>query len=166
MILTLTDIEFKLCYDLANGRHYVKDMNNPKRDKSSYGNTQAEADLIGMIGEFCVAKYLKIPFSTEISINGDDGTDLMLGDWSIQVKATKYPTGRMVFNKLSEMTSLIYVLCVVDQKQCDIKGYISHRNLLKVMYQKDLGHGLRYCCDQEHLRGIERLTFYYRESKN
>lgn len=31
------------------------------------------------------------------------------------------------------------------------------------MYEKDLGHGLRYCIDQKELKPIPFLTYYYME---
>ena len=58
----------------------------------------------GVMGEYAVAKYLGLPFDTSINLDGDGGeTDLMLGSYNIQVKSTKYKTGRLVFNNLKEI---------------------------------------------------------------
>lgn len=164
MKITLTDIEFKNLEKLARGRHYLKDIVIPDRPIERWNNTQTECDLIGVMGEYAVAKALKIPIDTEINLNGDGGeTDLYLGDWSIQVKATKYINGRLVFNTLDEMQSLIYVLTVCDigSKSVDIIGYISNKDMKNNLYIKDLGFGNRYCIDQKYLKNISWLTFYF-----
>lgn len=169
MKITLTDREFKNVELLAVGRHFYKDIVIPDRDMERWNNTQREADLIGVMGEYVVAKYLKIPFDTTINLNGDGGeVDMYLGDWSVQVKATKYATGRLVFNTMEEITALIYVLAVCDikSKTVDVVGYASHNDLSKNLYEKDLGHGTRYCIDQDKLRDISWLTFYHLTYQN
>lgn len=169
MKITLTDREYKFVEMLAIGRHFLKDIVIPDRDMERWCNTQREADMIGVMGEYAVAKYLKIPFDTTINLEGDGGEfDMYLGDWTMQVKSTKYPTGRLVFNTMDEVKALIYVLAVCDikSKSVDIVGYISHNELIKGLYQKDLGHGVRYCIEQDKLKDISWLTFYYQQHQN
>ena len=166
MKIVLTDREYKFIEKLSRARHYVKDIVIPDRKLERWNNTQYESDLLGVMGEYAVSKYLKIPIDTEVNLNGDGGeVDLWLGDWSIQVKATKYNNGRLVFNAIDEMKSLIDVLtiCDIKTKTVDIVGYISHKDLLLKMYEKDLGFGVRYCLDQKHLKDISWLVFYYLE---
>ena len=88
----LTDNEYKSLEMLGIGRHFLKDIVIPDRKLERWNNTQHEADLIGVIGEYVVAKYLKIPFDTTINLEGGGGeVDLYLGEWSVQVKSSKYP---------------------------------------------------------------------------
>ena len=169
MKIVLTDREYKFVEMLARGRHYMKDIVIPDRKLKRWNNTQYESDLLGVMGEYAVAKYLKIPIDTEVNLNGDGGeVDLWLGDWSIQVKATKYNNGRLVFNTINEIKCLIDVLtiCEIKTKTVNIVGYISHKDILSKMYEKDLGFGVRYCLDQKHLKDISWLIFYYLEWKN
>ena len=169
MKIVLTDKEYKFIELLARGRHYVKDIVIPDRNLERWNNTQYESDLLGVMGEYAVAKYLKIPFDTEINLNGDGGeVDLWLGDWSIQVKSTKYDNGRLVFNTMNEIKSLLDVLtvCNINDKTVNIIGYISHNSLLKKIYKLDLGYGIRYCINQEDLNDISWLSFYYLEWQN
>ena len=169
MKITLTETEYKFVEMLARGRHFLKDIVIPDRKLERWNNTQYESDLLGVMGEYAVAKVLKIPIDTQVNLNGDGGeTDLWLGDWSIQVKATKYNKGRLVFNTLEELKSLIDVLtiCELKTKTVTIAGYISHNEMLKKMYKKDLGFGDRYCVNQEDLKDISWLSFYYLEWKN
>jgi len=169
MKITLTDREFKFVEMLAKGRHFLKDIAIPDRGLIDWNNTQYEADLLGVMGEYAVSKYLKIPMDTEVNLNGDGGeVDLWLGDWSIQVKATKYIDGRLVFNSKKEMKSLIDVLtiCNMQKQTIDIAGYISNKDLMRKLYEKDLGFGKRYCIDQNDLKDISWLVFYYLEWRN
>ena len=162
MTSRLTDGEYKILDMLATGRHFVKDIVIPDRDMERWNNTQAEADLIGVIGEYVVAKYLNIPFDTSIGICGDGGSvDFCIGEWSCQVKSSKYSTARMVFNNKDEITALIYVLVIVDGLDYTISGYITRKDLLGKLYTKDLGHGIRYCIDQDMLSPISELQFYH-----
>tara|TARA_R100000951_G_C2511470_1_gene140574 strand:+ start:24 stop:548 length:525 start_codon:yes stop_codon:yes gene_type:complete len=168
MKILLTDNEYKFIEMLARGRHFLKDIVIPNRDLTRWNNTQYESDLLGVMGEYAVSKALKIPFDTEVNLKGDGGeTDLYLGEWSIQVKATKYNNGRLVFNTVEEMKSLIDVLTICDlkTKTVNIAGYISHKEMIKKMYKKNLGFGDRYCINQDDLTDISWLSFYYLEWK-
>ena len=169
MIIVLTEKEYKFVEMLARGRHFLKDIVIPNRKLERWNNTQYESDLLGVMGEYAVAKVLKIPIDTQINLNGDGGeVDLWLGGWSIQVKATKYNNGRLVFNTLEEIKSLIDVLTICDlkSKSVNIVGYISHKDMLKKMYKKDLGFGDRYCVNQKDLKDISWLSFYHLEWEN
>ena len=166
MKITLTETEFHFIEMLARGRHFLKDIVIPNRKLEHWNNSQHEADILGVMGEYAVAKYLKIPIDTEVNLQGDGGEiDLWLGDWSIQVKATKYKSGRLVFNTKEEMKALIDILtiCDIKEKSVDIVGYLSHRELTQKMYEEDLGFGLRYCVNQSDLKKIEWLPYYYME---
>ena len=168
MKITLTDREFKFVEMLARGRHFLKDIVMPDRKLIDWNNTQSEADLLGVMGEYAVSKYLSIPMDTEVNLQGDGGeVDLWLGDWSIQVKSTKYDNGRLVFNSKDEMKALIDVLtiCNIQKQTVNIVGYISNKDLQQKMYEKDLGFGVRYCIDQDELKDISWLVFYYLEWK-
>lgn len=166
MRIAFSDREFEFIKMLSTGRHFLKDIVVPNRDLERWANTQHEADLLGVMGEYAVSKYLKIPFDTSINLEGDGGeVDMYLGDWDIQVKATKYSTGRLVFNTKEEIKALINVLvfCDMKNKVVNILGYSSKRDVKKNMYEKDLGHGIRYCLEQVNLKPIEELNYYYQE---
>lgn len=164
MIIRLSDNEFETVRMLAIGRHLEKDIVIPNRNIERWNNSQHEADLLGVMGEYAVSKYLRIPFDCSINLNGDGGRyDMFLGDWSIQVKATKYPNGRLAFNGLDELKALINILTICDEvdKSVIIRGFISKADFLKKTYVRNLGHGDRYCVDQSDLEDIDQLAFYY-----
>lgn len=149
---------------LATGRHFLKDQVNPDRPSvARWGNTQQQADLLGVLGEYAVAKALKLPFDTTINLEGDGGTtDLMLGEYDIQVKSTKYKTGRLVFNNRKEIGADIFILCYVNEESCEviILGYIRKQSIDDCLQEMDLGHGKRLVIEQKHLKPISLLIAY------
>jgi hypothetical protein len=166
MLIKFTSREMESIKMLAQGRHFFKDIHIPNRDLERWNNSQYEADLLGVMGEYAVCKYLKIPMDMSVNLEGDGGEiDMYLGDWTIQVKSTKYKNGRLVFNHMDEVVSLLNILTVSNPKNNEvyIAGYISKKDLHKKVYEEDLGHGKRYCVNQSDLKCISELTFYYVE---
>jgi hypothetical protein len=164
MYIRFTKREMDSIKMLAQGRHFYKDIHIPNRDLERWNNSQHEADLLGVMGEYAVSKYLKIPMDMSVNLEGDGGEiDMYLGDWSIQVKATKYRTGRLVFNEMEEVSALINILTVADieKEEVYVAGYINKKDLHNKVYEEDLGHGKRFCINQSDLSCISELTFYY-----
>lgn len=155
MTYQFTEREMKFLRMLAHGRCAIKDLDNPNRpSRIIYGNTRYEADLMGIMGEYAVSKYLGIPFDTSLSVEGDGGViDLMLGNYNIQVKSTKYRTGRLIFFRKEEINADLFVLCTVLHEHCtaNIVGWIGQAMALEVVSQIDLGRGLRWVIEQRHL---------------
>ena len=151
---------------LANGRHFLKDQANPNRFKKQWGNDQQTADMLGVMGEYAVSKALKIPMDMSCGLEGDGGTDLMMGDYNIDVKTTKYKTGRLVFNLNHELKADIYILCwaMEDAAEVILQGYIRRQSIDAVMVQQNLGYGMRKVIEQKHLKPIS-LLLAYREIK-
>ena len=149
---------------LATGRHFLKDQVKPDRPSvARWGNTQAQADLLGVLGEYAVAKALRLPFDTTINLEGDGGsTDLMLGEYDIQVKSTKYKTGRLVFNNRKEIGADVFILCYVseDAMEVTILGYIRKASIEECLQEMDLGHGKRLVVEQKFLKPISMLIAY------
>ena len=151
---------------LAKGRHFLKDQANPNRYKQKWGNDQQTADMLGVMGEYAVSKALKIPMDMSCGLEGDGGTDLMMDDYNIDVKTTKYKTGRLVFNLNDELKADIYILCWAMEEVAEVilQGYIRKQSMGDVMVQQNLGYGLRNVIEQKHLKPIS-LLLAYREKK-
>jgi hypothetical protein len=162
--INFTDREIKFLKVLAGGRHYLKDIVKPNRNSvARWGNTQEQADMLGVMGEYAVAKYLGLPFDTTINLQGDGGeTDIYLGKLNVQVKSTKYKTGRLVFNNKKEIAADLFVLCYCSEPDLlvQILGYIEKQLIDSVSEVKDLGHGLRIVVEQKHLLPISDLLNY------
>ena len=151
---------------LAKGRHFLKDQANPNRYKQKWGNDQQTADMLGVMGEYAVSKALKIPMDMSCGLEGDGGTDLMMDNYNIDVKTTKYKTGRLVFNLNDELKADIYILCwaIEEASEVILQGYIRKQSMGDVMVQQNLGYGLRNVIEQKHLKPIS-LLLAYREKK-
>lgn len=164
MISYLTDQELEQLKKLAYGRMMAKESD---KYKNITYLSQEEADTLGLISEYVVAKYLNIPFDLRILLGGDNGTDLYLGDWQIQVKATKYDYGKFIIKRLEDLKLInILVYCRENARTVDIKGYISDIEFRKNCNYEDLGHGSLYTLDQRYLKDITKLPFYYQEFKH
>ena len=166
MKITFTPREMELLRVLANGRHFLKDQANPNRYKKQWGNDQQTADMLGVMGEYAVSKALKIPMDMSCGLEGDGGTDLMMGDYNIDVKTTKYKTGRLVFNLNDELKADVYILCWAMEEAAEVilQGYIRRQSIDTVMVQQNLGYGMRKVIEQKHLKPIS-LLLAYREIK-
>jgi len=149
---------------IAHNRHDLKDKIYNSKSRYGFSENMDERDYLGILGEFAVSKYLKISFDYSINLEGDGGViDMFLGDWSIQVKSTKYKQGRLMFNSLTEVEALINILCYVDTENniIELLGYISRKDFLKEKYIKQFGKRTTYCVDQSKLRPVSELSFYY-----
>jgi hypothetical protein len=122
--------------------------------------------MLGVMGEYAVSKALKIPMDMSCSLNGDGGTDLMMDEYNLDVKTTKYKTGRLVFNLNDELKADVYILCWAMEEAAEVilQGYIRRQSMAAVMVQQNLGHGMRNVIEQRHLKPIS-LLIAYREKK-
>jgi hypothetical protein len=164
--ITFTEREMELLQVLAKGRHFLKDQANPNRYKQKWGNDQQTADMLGVMGEYAVSKALKIPMDMSCGLEGDGGTDLMMDEYNIDVKTTKYKTGRLVFNLNDELKADIYILCwaIEEASEVILQGYIRKQSMADVIVQQNLGYGLRNVIEQKHLQPIS-LLLAYREKR-
>lgn len=163
-----TDDEFEEINDLARKRYEIKDKANPNRDQHILNNNQHLTDYLGVAGEFAVAKYFGIPMDTSVSLNGDGGIqDLNLDEWSVQVKTSGY-TGRdgyMIYDTKEEIKALINILVVVKDRSYEIVGFLSKKDVLDSLVNKNFGHGDRVCVHRDRLRPIAELKYYHKEKE-
>jgi hypothetical protein len=145
---------------LAHGRHFVKDQANPNRKKVMWNNTQEAIDLLGVMGEYAVSKHLKIPMDMSVSLEGDGGIDMYYGQYNLQIKTTKYKTGRLVFNMNQPIDADIYILCYAIEQESlvHIQGYIRQAHIPEQLVVMNLGHGMRKVIEQRCLSPISMLT--------
>jgi hypothetical protein len=160
--IPITDRELKLLTVLAKGRHFLKNKEKPNRANYIWGNSNEQRDLLGVLGEYAVSKFLKIPMDMSCGLEGDGGTDFIFGNLNIQIKTTKYKTGRLVFNNHKEIDSDIFILCYVnrDATEVCILGYIKKESTESCIKEMDLGRGIRLVVEQKHLLPITDLLNY------
>jgi len=81
---------------------------NQRKDKSS---TDHEVDLIGIKGELAVSKVYNTDFDMN-ELGVDSGIDMFIGDTGVDVKTTKYKTGRLLFKSVEAFKAPISILCL------------------------------------------------------
>lgn len=150
---------------LAKGRHFLKDQANPNRPNRQWGNDRETIDMLGVMGEYAVSKALKIPMDMSCGLEGDGGTDLMMDEYNIQVKTTKYKTGRLVFNMNDKLDAHIYILCYAPEGGVEVilQGYIRRASMNAAILEQNLGYGMRKIIEQKHLKPISLLIAYREE---
>ncbi len=118
-----------------------------------------EIDIDGVVGEFCVAKWLNVFPDMTVSIR-KGGVDLTSPSGkTIDVKTTRYKTGKLLATTSKVNTPCdIYVLAVVDDLGCTIAGWATKEELLNDNNLVDLGHGKGFALTQDQLnKSIDKL---------
>ena len=112
-----------------------------------------EIDIDGVVGEFCVAKWLNVCPDFTVSIR-KGGVDLLSPNGkSIDVKTTRYKNGRLLATKTKAHDPCdIYILAITDDKGCDIIGWVDQADLFKPENIINLGHGEGYGVLQDALK--------------
>jgi len=118
-------------------------------------------DIDGMVGEFCVAKFLNLCPDLTIGVRRG-GADLVTQDGkTIDVKTTRHKDGRLLatLKKIDSQCDR-YILVVVDDFGGDVIGWASREKLFDEANKTDLGHGTGYALTQQQL-----IKFKQKEDK-
>jgi hypothetical protein len=148
--IDLTDSEMFICRTLGVMRR--SEAMNKVKDQQMGKNDTWSIDIDGMVGEFCVAKYLNVCPDLTISVR-KGGSDLISRqNKTIDVKTTRYKDGRLLATlKKYEDACQIYILVIVDDFGGDIVGWASHEELCNERNKTNLGHGEGYALEQSQL---------------
>lgn len=108
--------------DLEN-ENYASD---PERQEGS------ALDYLGIRGELAVAKAFDLHFDPLRGMGVDNGIDLFWNDVSIDVKATPYLNGKLLFRSLNKFKSEIAVLTIeVQEDSFRVPGWIKREDFVK-----------------------------------
>jgi hypothetical protein len=86
----------------------------------------------------------------------DDG-DAIVEGLTVDIKTTKYETGRLVTPKHKKIVCKLHALMVGEFPEYEFKGFIKTEELMKEENLKDLGYGLTYCIEQEKLLELDKV---------
>lgn len=119
----------------------------------------AQAYRLGILGEYATAKHLRLPVQFEVKETGDDGHDLLMGGWRLQVKTTNKPTNRLIFNNPDHFNSEIAILVYWREQTATatIKGWIDRVSFDKAGFPFDCNGKERWTVANESLRPIPLL---------
>ena len=150
MIVKLEPDEVLICEQLGRMRSIIARSSGVK-DAKVGTHDGSEADVMGMKAEYAFAKQ----FNTfpDLGLTPRSGSaDGKLKGYAYDIKSTTYKNGRLLATKKSNPDVDMYVLCIVDNSEVDIKGYAMKNELVQSSILKDLGHGEGYCLDQTELK--------------
>jgi hypothetical protein len=154
MIVKLTESEIKICEWLAKNR-YASNRNGGVSDKKIGPQSCEETDLEGICGEFAFCKAVNLYPDMSISPR-KGGDDVLLNGKKIDIKTTKYKSGKLLARRSkSETPSDVYVLIVGVRPDYNIVGWCSSADLIQDKNLIDLGYGKTYGLEQRVLKPIE-----------
>ena len=149
MIVKLDPDEVLICEQLGRMRSLI--ARSAGVTDAKMGNQDgSEADVMGMKAEYAFSKH----FNTfpDLGLTPRSGSpDGKLKGYTYDIKSTTYKNGRLLATKKINHDVDMYVLCIVDNSEVDIKGYVMKNDFIQEKNLKDLGHGEGYCLDQNLL---------------
>lgn len=130
------------------------------------GNKWGEKDIeyLGVRAEIAVAKLFGFD---SIGMGIDDGSDFYFDEVSIDVKATFYKNGRLIFRSRDKVKADVIVLVnQVSEEVLNIEGWCTKEHYLKKAEVKDLGNGSTLVLEPENLFPIEELWLYLQQQRH
>lgn len=154
--ILLTEAEVRICQWLAKQRH-SSNRSGGVVDAKIGPQSCEDTDLEGICGEFAFCKAMNL--YPDMSISPRKGTDdVTLNGKTVDVKTTRYKTGKLLARKTKgETPSDIYVLVVGQCPQYKIIGWCRSTELLCENNLIDLGYGKTYGLEQCALKPVENL---------
>lgn len=154
--ITLNKGEQAICKLIAKLRFDNNRKNGVKNSKR--GNQSDEfTDLEGIGGEvaFCKAVNSFPDFSIHTRTSETDKGDLILFNKRVDVKTTKYATGKLLAVPWKTHNVDIFVLMTGTFPTYTYRGYLPASELLKKERLGNLGHGETYIAHQNELKGVK-----------
>ena len=155
--------ELSECRQFASLRWQMARLSHVKNDRRDQGRTDNDIDELGIKAETAVAKLFGLDFKAS-AMGIDSGDDMYIDvgnkEVSIQVKASFYPQGKLLFKSLDSFLSELAILVTADTTQDDVMlvmGWVSQKHFREKCVHEDLGHGKCYTLDQTHLLGMSKL---------
>tara|TARA_R110000822_G_scaffold14535_1_gene50987 strand:+ start:5380 stop:5874 length:495 start_codon:yes stop_codon:yes gene_type:complete len=151
MLVQMTPAETVIALTLAVMRNTTARQHNVA-DKQMGKQDPIEIDRDGLLAEMAFGKKNNLYPDFTIGPR-QGGADLITHNGlTIDVKATRYKTGRLVIHSAKQIKDAdLYVLGIVSDNAVDLVGYIKAIDALKEENIGDLGHGKGYLIEQSRL---------------
>jgi hypothetical protein len=124
------------------------------------GNDNYERNLVGLLGEYAVAKYFREPMDLFIDLGGDNNiTDLVIGNMTTSVKCSYYAESpHLIFNTLDEFRQDVAILAsVLEPSRVQLHGWTSRERFRELHKRRDFGYGERCVVDESDLYRMIQL---------
>lgn len=151
--MRLTETEQKIATYLAKSRYKkARERNiidNKKGPQSNY-----ETDLEGVASEMAAAKLLNL--WPDLQIEKVPDHDLILNNITIDVKATKYQTGKLIAaTHKKEKACDYYMLMIGSFPEYRCAGFCKKEDILNNNTITNLGWGDLHAVSQDNLQALE-----------
>ena len=146
----MTPSEASIALTLAVMRNTTARQNYVS-DKQMGDQDPIEIDRDGILTEMALAKHLNVyPDLSVYPRKG--GADLIHKGMKLDVKATRYKSGRLLIHIDKSVDEVdYYALGIIDGNAVDFVGYIKSHDAVNPRNIKDLGHGKGYVIEQSQL---------------
>ena len=158
-VISLCHSEQAICMWMARSRF----SNNRKSgivNKKVGNQSNEKTDLEGFAAEFAFCKLFNVfPDFTVNPRNCDEdaGDAVLPGGLSVDIKVTKYPTGRLLAVPWKANNVELYALMIGEFPSYTFKGFMRQEDLLKEERLGNLGYGKTYIAHQYELCELSKL---------
>ena len=160
MNITLNETEQRLAKFVALGRTKAA-RGNHITDCKMGNQSNEQTDLEGIAAEIAFCKIHNV--YPDLNINARPAADCVLHDGtSVDVKATRYETGRLLAVRWKKTNVDMFALMVGEFPTYRYAGVMAAVELLRDERLRDFGHGLGYAADQSELQN----NFYFSHETN
>lgn len=127
-------------------------------DQRRAGNSSMDIEQLGLMAEIAVAKVLGCDYSP-FELGVDDGSDMWLGNSSIDVKASFHASGSLLFKTRQAFRAdcAIFVTATSEDSTVTIVGGCSKARFMREAENVDLGRGPCWIMQQQNLSPIEAV---------
>tara|TARA_Y100001951_G_scaffold92553_1_gene87427 strand:- start:73 stop:492 length:420 start_codon:yes stop_codon:yes gene_type:complete len=127
-----------------------------RKDQQIGNQPSWQTDEDGIGGEIAASRLLNVYPS--LVLKPDAGWDVMYRGKRIDIKTTRYKSGRLLAKLNARDDEVdVYLLVTGTFPEYDVVGYVLKDSLLSPKNVIDLGHGRGYGLSQDKLTPIEKL---------
>ena len=153
--IILNSAEQIVCKQLALMRYEIARAVD-RKDQQIGNQPSWQTDEDGIGGEIAASRLLNVYPS--LVLKPDAGWDVMYRGKRIDIKTTRYKSGRLLAKLNARDDEVdVYLLVTGTFPEYDVVGYVLKDSLLSPKNVIDLGHGKGYGLSQDKLTPIEKL---------
>jgi len=131
--------------------------NNYVNDRKMGNQSGHQIDEDGVIGEFAFCRHYNIFF--DLGVSPRSGSfDCILKGKRVDIKTTRYKTGKLLATTKVNPDVDIYVLAILDGYDITFAGWVEKEELISDKNLKDLGRGLGYSLEQSELKSFYKTA--------
>jgi hypothetical protein len=120
--------------------------------------TSFSIDNMGTTGEYVVRKFFGLPVEEIPEDKPDDGVDLVVDGYTVQVKSTGYVQGKFCMTAGAEMKAQRGVLVVVREDEARIAGWLEKSTFEEKKRWEKTWREPTYAVEQRHLTSMRKWT--------